>query len=76
MTNERFNELLNGPLAHPMGPFTITRLALALRAVVEATGEAGEKALEEHCRDRDEQDRRNDADDEYDPAEEEDDIPY
>ena len=62
MTNERFNELLNGPLAHPMPMFTITRLALALRAVVEGTGEQGEKILEEHCASREEQDLRNAAD--------------
>lgn len=49
MTNERFNELLNGPLAHPMMPFMITRLALALRAVLEATGKAGDDALEAYC---------------------------
>jgi hypothetical protein len=59
MTDERFNELLNGPLAHPLVPFTITRLALALRSVVEATGEAGERALEDHCADREAQDRMN-----------------
>ena len=52
MTNERFNELLNGPLSHPLAPFAITRLALALRDVVISTGEAGERALEEHCRAR------------------------
>lgn len=57
MTNERFNELLNGPLSHPMPMFSITRLALALRAVVDATGEAGERALEEHCREREVADR-------------------
>ena len=57
MTEERFNELLNGPLNHPLPMFVITRLALALRDVVEATGEAGEKALEEHCRQREESDR-------------------
>lgn len=57
MTDERFNELLNGPLWHPMVSFAITRLALALRAVVEATGKAGEDALEKHCADREESDR-------------------
>jgi len=57
MTSERFNELLNGPLSHPLPMFTITRLALALSAVVEATGEAGEKALEAHCADREARDR-------------------
>lgn len=56
MTNERFNELLNGPLAHPMPQFCLTRLALALRDVVESTGEAGEKALEAHCAARTEKD--------------------
>jgi hypothetical protein len=57
MTDERFNELLNGPLHHPMVPFVITRLALALRDVVNATGKAGEEALERHCREREESDR-------------------
>jgi hypothetical protein len=59
MTSERFNQLLNGPLHHPMVPFAITRLALALRAVVEATGKAGEDALERHCHDRQAEDDRN-----------------
>jgi len=59
MTDERFNELLNGPLSHSMPMFVITRLALALRAVVQATGQAGEQALEAHCAARKEQDRRN-----------------
>jgi hypothetical protein len=57
MTNERFNELLNGPLYHPIGPMMVTRLSLALRDVVAATGQAGEDALEEHCRDREARDR-------------------
>jgi hypothetical protein len=60
MIDERFNQLLNGPLAHPLIPFTISRLSLALRSVVEATGEAGERALEEHCADREARDRMND----------------
>jgi hypothetical protein len=59
MTNERFNQLLNGPLKHPLPMFTMTRLALALRSVVEATGKAGEEALEAYCRAREEQDERN-----------------
>ena len=42
MTDERFNELLNGPLSHPLPMFSITRLAMALRQVVEETGKAGE----------------------------------
>lgn len=49
MTDKRFNELVNGPLFHPMPMFTITRLALALRDVVRSTGKAGEEALERHC---------------------------
>jgi hypothetical protein len=49
MTNERFNELLNGTLSHPLPAFAITRLVLALKDVVDATGEAAEKALEDHC---------------------------
>ncbi|HLJ82339.1 MAG TPA: hypothetical protein VKT52_12680 [Ktedonobacterales bacterium] len=58
MTPERFNELVNGPLSHSVMPLMITRLALALYALVEQTGEAGERALEEICRQREEQDRR------------------
>lgn len=61
MTNERFNELLNGPLGHPMPMFRITRLALALRAVLDATGEAGEQALEAHCRERNAKDAAHDG---------------
>ena len=56
MTDERFNELLNGPLSHPLMPFVITRLATALRAVVEATGEDGDEALERFCAGREELD--------------------
>lgn len=62
MTDERFDELVNGPLSHPLLPFAITRLALALRHVVEATGRAGEQALEQHCAERQSAD---DADGEY-----------
>jgi hypothetical protein len=36
--------------------FALARLALALRAVVDATGQAGNDALEEHCRMRQEAD--------------------
>ena len=60
MRNERFEELVNGPLDHPLVPFKITRLILALRLVVELCGEAGDRALEEACRARQEQDDRND----------------
>lgn len=55
MTDERFNELLNGPLSHPLIPFRLTRLLLALRAVVESCPEA-ERAFEQHCTDRERQD--------------------
>lgn len=60
MQAERMNELLTGPLWHPLMPLHITRLALALAFVVNATGTAGESALEQYCRDRQEQDERND----------------
>lgn len=63
MTMERFNQLLNGPLHHPLPMFTITRLALALAAVVKATGSLGEDALEAHCRGRQQQDDRHAVDD-------------
>lgn len=56
MTEQRFNELLNGPLSHPLPMFAITRLAIALKTVVDATGTAGETALESHCQDREESD--------------------
>lgn len=59
MTDERFNELLNAPLNHPMPMFSITRLALALRDVVASTGKVGEEALERHCRERQAQDDLN-----------------
>jgi hypothetical protein len=49
MNIERFNQLLNGPLNHPLIPFVITRLSQALLFVVEQTGEGGEKALEQFC---------------------------
>ena len=49
MDNHRFNELLNGPLMHPLPMFTIMRLSMELRVVVDATGETGSTALEEHC---------------------------
>lgn len=56
MDVERFNQLLAGPLSHPLVMFRLTRLALALQAVVEQTGSVGEKALEDHCRQREEMD--------------------
>ncbi|MGH9462034.1 MAG: hypothetical protein ACRD1X_12495 [Vicinamibacteria bacterium] len=56
ITTERFNALLAGPLHHPMPMFAISRLALALKHVVDATGEAGEKALLEYCDARQERD--------------------
>lgn len=57
MTDARFEELINGPLSHPMIPFRLTRLILALRTVVETTGDAGERALEEYCAAREDEDR-------------------
>lgn len=49
MTDERFNELLNGPLSHPLVPFAILRLAGALKHVIDATGPEGEQAFEHYC---------------------------
>jgi hypothetical protein len=45
----RFQQLVNGPLAHPFIPFRITRLTMALLAVVNETGKQGAEALEAHC---------------------------
>lgn len=61
MTDERFNELINGPLHHPVPMLSLTRLALALRDVVNRCGEAGDRALELHCAGREEQDALKDA---------------
>jgi hypothetical protein len=60
MTTKRFNEMLAGPLSGGLPMFTVTRLALALRHVVDATGAAGEKALEDCCRARQERDEAHD----------------
>lgn len=49
MTDERFNDLINGPLAHPMILFRLSRLTSALRTVVHAAGPTGERVLEEFC---------------------------
>jgi len=57
MTDERFNELLNGPLDHPFPMFRLTRLARALGYVVSQTGTAGAAALEEFCKAQDMTDR-------------------
>jgi hypothetical protein len=63
MTDERFNHLLNeGALAHPVVPFRLTRLALALKYVVDTCGKPGADALEAWCQAREEQDRRNSGD--------------
>ncbi len=56
MTESEFNRLLNGPLAHPAVMFRLTRLSIALRAVLDATGPIGANALREHCAERDRQD--------------------
>lgn len=50
MTDDRFTELLNGPLNHPRTAFFMLRLANALRSVVQRCGEAGDAALEAHCK--------------------------
>ena len=62
MTNERFNELMGWLVIHPLFPFRINRLMMALRAVVEATGDAGDAALEAFARQREELDWSDEAD--------------
>ena len=57
MTQKRFNELLHGALSHPLVGFSLTRLSLALWYVVAMTGETGAAALEDWCKDREEEDR-------------------
>lgn len=49
MSDVEFNGLLNGPLAHPAPLMRLTRLALALRRVLDKTGPDGAKALREVC---------------------------
>lgn len=61
MPMERFNQLLNGPLAHPLMPFRISRLGQALAFVVSMTGQAGARALELWCRDREAHDKLKDV---------------
>ena len=53
MSDEEFNQLINGPLNHPMLPLKLSRLLLALRCVVVATGPEGAEALRRHCEERD-----------------------
>ena len=57
MTDERFNELVNGPLMHPIMQLFMLRLANALRSVVERCGGAGDDALEDHCKEVEAMDR-------------------
>jgi hypothetical protein len=56
MSTEEFNRHLSGALHHPFPMFVITRLSLALKHVVDATGETGEKALRDWCAMLDEKD--------------------
>ncbi len=56
MTDDEFNRLLNGPLAHPIIMMRLNRLSIALRVVLKATGESGDKALRDHCAERDRRD--------------------
>jgi hypothetical protein len=58
MNSERFNELVNGLISHPLPMFMITRLTLALKAVVDECKEDGERALEAYCAARQEKDER------------------
>jgi hypothetical protein len=54
--DQEFNAIINGPLSHPLVPFAFTRLMLALRAVVDATGGAGADALRAVANSRQQQD--------------------
>lgn len=58
MSLRRFNDLLNGPLYHPLAPMFIMRLAGALQHVIWACGSAGAAALEEYAKMREECDRQ------------------
>ena len=49
LSDDKWNELLNGPLYHPALPFTIMRRLRALRFVVDCTGDVGQKTLLDHC---------------------------
>ncbi len=60
MTDKEFNGLINGPLSHPLVLLRLNRLMIALRVVLKATGEAGDKALREHCAQRDKRDNPED----------------
>lgn len=60
MSDERFNQLLNGPLSHPLPICTLTRITLGLRHVLDVCGEPADKALEEYCREREERDQLDD----------------
>lgn len=52
MTEERFFQLINGPLQHPMIEFHLTRVIMALQTVVESCPQA-EQAFERHCTSKD-----------------------
>lgn len=59
---DRFNQLIAGPpLSHPMFPFRMTRLSLALFAVAASSDGAWE-VLEKHCEQRDRRDREDGRD--------------
>jgi hypothetical protein len=58
ISDEEFNAMLRGPLHHPLPQFTLSRLMLALRHVVDVTGSKGIEALRMHCRHRQEKDGR------------------
>jgi hypothetical protein len=53
ITDEEFNRMLNGPLAHPMPMMRLNRSAIALRVVLKAGGDEAEEALCAHGQERD-----------------------
>lgn len=61
LSDERFNELLNGPLSAEDVPSTISQKVAALKYVVDTCGKKGDLALESWCEQREAQDRMHDG---------------
>jgi len=58
MSAVRFNELVTGPIYHPKAEMLVTRMTLALWAVIQQTKAAGARAFENHCRERESLDKQ------------------
>jgi hypothetical protein len=57
MNPQRFDQLLDGPLSHPVLLYTVNRLRRCLYFVVEATGLEGAAAMERFCAEQTQLDR-------------------